>query len=83
MLKMISGWNSLLTLKKNYDIIKLRRGDDIMQEKWYLNSYSVEEDGIHVRVSTKVDGVELTNKFIFKSNDDYETMIKATGNQKW
>lgn len=83
MLKMMNGWNSLLTLKKNYDIIKLREGDDIMEEKWYLNSYSVEKDGIHVRMSMKVDGVELTNKFIFKSISDYEAMLHATGIQKW
>lgn len=54
-----------------------------MEEKWYLNSYSVEEDGIHVRMSMKVDGVELTNKFIFKSISDYEAMLHAVGIQKW
>lgn len=48
-------------------------------EKRYLNSYSEQDDGIHVSYTYECDGEKYDYNLILKSFDDLDTLIHAMG----
>lgn len=50
----------------------------------HLDFYSQQEDGIHVSFThTSEDGEKHQTKIVFKSIEDYETMLEAIGIKQW
>lgn len=51
----------------------------MLVEKRYLNSYSEQDDGIHISYIFEYDGEKYENKFILENFDELDSLIHAMG----